>query len=98
MTVYINVDTMEYPRFIGDVQLNPNCNWEEVLEVEQPDVLKNQVCYESAPEFINNKWTQKWNVRSLTEEEINERKNNDIMILRKNGISEENINRIIMNY
>jgi hypothetical protein len=67
---YINIDTMEYPRFPGDIELNPTANWQEVEETEIPAIEDNQVAYQLTPENIGGKWKSVWTVRDLTEEEI----------------------------
>lgn len=67
---YINLDTMEYPRFIGDIELNPNANWQEVENSEYPIVENGQFAYEETPQNINGVWKQVWAVRNLTENEV----------------------------
>lgn len=78
MSVYIN-DLGEYPRYMGDVQLvlpewQPGdalpAGWSEVVEVLGPSVDETQTYYEVAPIQVDGVWTQQWEVRPLTEEEI----------------------------
>jgi len=78
MSVYIN-DLGEYPRYMGDVQLvMPEwqsgdalpIGWSEVVEVLGPSVDETQTYYEVAPIEIDGVWTQQWEVRELTEEEL----------------------------
>lgn len=71
---YINLDTLEYPRFQGDIDLNPSANWAEVEESEYPVINENQLAYLSEPEEINGKWKVSWLIRDLTEQEVKNRR------------------------
>jgi hypothetical protein len=74
----------EYPRHIGDVQIeHPNWTpedslpdgWSQVTETPfNLEVGENQTAYEAAPQEVDGLWRQVWAVRDLTEAEI-ERKN-----------------------
>jgi len=44
----------------------------------------NQKHIEKTPEFINNKWTQVWELIFLTDDELNEKRNNLIFMLKQN--------------
>ncbi len=61
---------MEYPRYPGDVELNPTANWQEVEQTDPPAIESNQIFYQLPPENINGRWVSVWEVRDLTEEEI----------------------------
>jgi hypothetical protein len=82
MSAYINVNTMEYPRYIGDIQLiNPEVteetipqNWQHVLYTEPPEYTHaTQTAYELAPIQQNGNWTVQWAIRDLTQEELDAR-------------------------
>jgi hypothetical protein len=74
----------EYPRHIGDVQIeHPTWTpgellpegWNQVTETPfNLEVGENQTAYEAAPQEVDGSWRQVWAVRDLTEAEI-ERKN-----------------------
>jgi hypothetical protein len=70
MTLFINLDTMEYPRFDGDVALEPTANWSEVIEVNSPVTADDEISYNLAPELKDGSYWQVWAVRKLTEEEL----------------------------
>jgi hypothetical protein len=81
MTVYISPDE-QYPLYYGDVEReNPGwhlgdplpAGWSEILEVAPPETLKDQVLEQLAPANIDGVWTQQWNVRDMTPEEIETR-------------------------
>jgi hypothetical protein len=69
-----------YPNFIGDILLqNPEwmegdplpAGWHKVIEVNPPDISKDEHIEESFPQIVNAQYTQSFLVRPLTEEEIN---------------------------
>ena len=70
MTLFINLDTMEYPRFDGDVALEPTANWSEVIEVNPPVIADDEISYTLAPELKDGSYWQVWAVRKLTKEEL----------------------------
>jgi len=77
MTVYLNTQTHEYPRYAGDLNLlgwvvgqSLPENWEEVEETPMPETLDSEVAYEIEPKKVNNKWVQQWAIRDLTEQEV----------------------------
>jgi hypothetical protein len=81
MTLYINEETGEYPRHIGDIQsLHPDWKlgqelpspWVEVVATEPPNTTHPQTSYEIAPEKINGVWVRKFEVYTFTEEELEE--------------------------
>jgi hypothetical protein len=76
MSIYLNTQTQEYPRFIGDLQLLgwvvgeplPE-NWVEVTSINPPTITNNQIATEEFPVNIDGTWSMSWVVRELTEEE-----------------------------
>ena len=70
MSLFINTDTMEYPRYEGDIASEPNANWAEVERTTIPEYAVGQAPYELTPILVDNTWTQQWAVRDLTSEEI----------------------------
>lgn len=82
MSVYYNPTTQEYPRHPGDIQLiDPE--WQEGQPLpegwvlvdfhEAPECDINEVAEPNGLELVDGVWTNKWLVRSLTTEEIEER-------------------------
>lgn len=73
MSTYIKLSTLEYPRHVGDIAIDPqgSQDYELVQWVDRPEYNHNtQICYELAPKKINSIWLMQWAVRELTEEEI----------------------------
>jgi hypothetical protein len=70
MTVYINLDTMEYPRFDGDVALDPSANWSQIVEVNPPATLEDEMAYNVSPELLDGTYYQVWAIRKLSPEEL----------------------------
>ena len=64
--IYINEDTLTYPCASGDIALDPNASWAEVVEIEPPICEENEEPYQLAPEKIEGVWTQQWAIRELT--------------------------------
>lgn len=95
MSIFINLDTMEYPRYAGDVDLSPESNWAEVLLSTPPTTLKNEIAYEIQPELIDGNWYQKWNIRNISEEEILISNNIMIEYYKKMGFSQEDLDRLM---
>lgn len=82
MSAYINVNTFEYPRYIGDIQLeHPEVTeqtipqeWQSVVYTKPPVYAPaTQVVYELAPIQQSGNWTVQWAVRDLTQEELDAR-------------------------
>jgi hypothetical protein len=72
----------EYPRFVGDVQLDDPSfelggvlpeGWKEVQETEIPVAGDGEVVIPADPIEIDGVWTQQWDVRPLTTDEIKRR-------------------------
>lgn len=74
MPVFINTNTGEYPRFPGDVALDPLAPWATVEETPAPSVEERQVVTEGMPELRDGVYYQTWVVTSFTEEEWQERR------------------------
>jgi hypothetical protein len=75
--MYLNIETNEYPRFPGDLELLgweqgtplPE-NWVEVERVDFPEHLETETFYENAPIKVGDTWKQSWSVRTLSDEEL----------------------------
>lgn len=57
---YLNLDTNEYPRFQGDVDLNPSANWVKVVETEAPIPTAGKTIVWDDPIELNGVWTMTW--------------------------------------
>lgn len=84
---YINIDTMEYPRHPGDVELDPTANWQEVQSSDLPTYEEGQIVYETMPENVDGIWKQAWVVRDMTQEEIESREIENIKMKVFNNIA-----------
>jgi hypothetical protein len=61
MTLYINEDTNEYPRFQGDVDLNPDANWAIVDETQMPpETDDGKIWVEDVPVLDKKGWRRTW--------------------------------------
>jgi len=66
MSLYINEQTMEYPRYAGDVEREPDAQWALVIETDEPQSENNgMVWVEDIPQKINDQWTRTWKEVSL---------------------------------
>jgi len=77
MSTYIKRSTLEYPRHIGDIDLDANGMSDYALVPwVNPPVYNplTQRCYEIAPIEVDNTWVMQWQVRDATVEEIEEAK------------------------
>jgi len=79
--IYINPQG-EYPRHIGDIQLeHPSFKegdalpegWVKVAEADRPTPGTDQIAYEDFPVEVDGVMTQNWVVRDMTDEEIDRR-------------------------
>lgn len=70
MTTYINTLTLDYPRHAGDIELDPDGDYEVVNWVDPPTTSSTQIAYEDIPVQIDGQWYMKWSIRDLTSEEI----------------------------
>jgi len=73
MTAYIKLSTNEYPRHIGDIEID-DIGMEDFAVVQWVDSpqydTKVQTCYEGAPVQVDGIWRMTWIVRDLSQEEI----------------------------
>jgi hypothetical protein len=73
MTTYIKLSTLEYPRHVGDIQLDPAGmnDYARVEWVDRPDFDRaTQRCPEGTPVQIDGVWKMTWVVRNATPQEI----------------------------
>jgi hypothetical protein len=77
MSLYLNINTKEYPRYNGDLELlgwsegNPLPEgWVQVVETDIPTFENDETFNEAEPQEVNGVWMRTWNVRKLTEEEL----------------------------
>lgn len=78
MATYINTKTLEYPLFIGDIQLLFSNATEEnfpeqykvVNEATMPEVAEGETVEELSPTFADSVWNQVLSVRKLTAQEL----------------------------
>ena len=71
MTIYINADTNEYPRYEADVLLNPTAHWVAVAETQTPVTAADEMAYQVTPIFVEGKYVQQWKTRKLSQDELN---------------------------
>lgn len=60
MSLFINTQTNEYPRHIGDVELAPNEPWEPVVETPEPEHIEGYRWVEGQPECRDGVWHRTW--------------------------------------
>jgi hypothetical protein len=70
MSAYINLDTLEYPRFEGDIALDPDGAYAPVAWVDPPEVSDTRFCFELAPELTGSGWEMRWGVKDMTPEQL----------------------------
>jgi hypothetical protein len=70
MTIYINADTNEYPRYEADVLLNPTANWIAVADTPSPSIANDEMPYQIEPILIDGKYIQQWQIRKLSDDEL----------------------------
>jgi len=95
MSLFINTDTMEYPRYEGDIASEPNANWAEVERTTIPEYAVGQAPYELTPILVDNTWTQQWAVRDLTPEEIENSRSLHLEYLQKLRMPQVDIDRLM---
>lgn len=87
MAIYINELTQEYPQYIGQIQEefpewedyeNPPQPWALVKEIPLPELEEKDIVVRNYAEFENNEWVQKWEIKTLTDEEYKEYQDNMI--------------------
>jgi hypothetical protein len=85
---YLNVVTGEFPRFDGDLELLgwtvgqelPE-NWVKVIQDPMPEITDGQTYEVNKPKLIEGVWKVTWNVRNLTQKEIESISNNKLEML-----------------
>lgn len=73
MSAYIKLSTLEYPRHIGDIQLDPEgaAAYALVEWTDRPAFdPQTQRCGEGAPVQVDGQWRMTWVVREATAKEI----------------------------
>jgi hypothetical protein len=77
MTAYLNTETNEYPRHIGDLYLLGHKDGEEipapwvtVTPTDRPEVPEYHYPKETFPVLIDGTWLQQWEIIEMTPEEI----------------------------
>jgi len=71
MTIYINVDSNEYPRYEADILLDPTANWVAVADTPSPLIANDEMAYQITPILIEGEYIQQWQIRKLSEDELN---------------------------
>lgn len=73
MSTYIKLSTLEFPRYPGDIAIDPD-GAEDYAVVEDTDRPafdeKTQRCYQIAPIKVDGVWRAVWEVSNLTAQEI----------------------------
>lgn len=93
MSLYLNINTKEYPRYQGDLELLgwsvgeplPE-GWVTVVETDIPLIASDETFAETEPQIVDGVWTRQWAVRKLTEEELAAR-----LALEKSLLAEEDL-------
>jgi hypothetical protein len=73
MTAYIKISTSEYPRHIGDIEIDPAgmVDYAHVEWVDPPEVdYATQCRFEGPPVLTDNGWQMTWAVRAVTPEDL----------------------------
>jgi len=77
--MYIDTNSNTYPLYPGDIMLvSPSWSlgdplpsgWFSVEPTEPPSITGIQTYYEEAPALVDGVYTQTWNIRNLTQEEL----------------------------
>ena len=58
--IYLNRTTGDYPRFDGDVAIDPEVDWVEVVETTKPNDTEFYCWIEDAPELVDGQYRQAW--------------------------------------
>jgi hypothetical protein len=77
---YINEDTGEWGLCEGDVALDPDANWAEIHDTTKPEITFEQEYVRLPPKKINGKWYEQWDVKDLTDLQLQ---------IKKTGMIEE---------
>lgn len=73
MSAYIKLSTLDYPRHIGDIDIDPAgiIDYAPVTWVDMPTFNPaTQRCGEGKPVLIDSVWFMTWIVRDATEQEL----------------------------
>lgn len=102
--MYLNIETNEYPRFAGDLELLgweqgtplPE-NWVQVEATDAPEHSATEVVYENAPIKVGDVWKQSWSVRNLSDEELVQIAKNTVRnkVLREEPLTQEEANLLV---
>jgi len=62
MPTFINQTTGEYPRYPGDVALEPDADWAEVVQTPEPDEEAGEGLrwIEDTPQQVDGVWERRW--------------------------------------
>jgi len=78
MNAYIKLSTNDYPRHIGDIEIDP-AGMDDYASVQWVDWpvfnRETQRCVEGSPVQIDGQWCMTWTVRNATQTEIDEANN-----------------------
>ena len=80
MSAYIKLSTMEYPRHIGDIQLDPaGMDDYALVEYVVPPAFDSywQQCNQKPPENQNGQWFMVWEVAPIPEPEMSAKVRDD---------------------
>lgn len=80
MSTYIKLSTMEYPRHIGDIELDPAGMQDyAVVEYVAPPTFDSytQRCAQRLPEQRNGQWVMAWDISQIPEPEMAEKVRKD---------------------
>lgn len=58
--IYLNRTTGDYPRFDGDVAIDPEADWVEVVQTTKPNDTEFYCWIEDAPELVDGRYQQAW--------------------------------------
>lgn len=89
MSAFIKLSTLEYPRHVGDIAIDPvgPHDFEPVAWVDKPaHDPEKQDCLEGAPVQQDGQWVMTWVVTDLTPEEIQDRKDRIAALFASKGI------------
>jgi len=77
MSAYIKLSTGEYPRYIGDIEIDDAgmSDYAPVEWVDPPEAYDiSRVIVTDPPGQVGGKWYMAWSVRDATPEEVEDRK------------------------
>lgn len=85
---YLNINTNDYPRYDGDLELLgwklgdplPE-DWVEVIQDPTPVVAEDEIYVIQVPQLVNGVWKATWLIRKMTAEEIELKNTPEISII-----------------